>query len=91
MTVDEEHAMNAEMIAQSIPWAAITSPLPFLEFEATYVCGLLDVIGRSGLCEDIDTEPEDPNEFDPDWLMDCQDYADFLSLLDMTGCLDAWV
>lgn len=80
--------MNAEMIAQPA-WNPIQPAIPFLEFEAAYVCGLLDVIGRSGLSDDIDTEPEDPREFDPDWLIDCQDYADCLSLLDLTGNLDA--
>ncbi len=83
--------MNAEMIAQATPWAPIIPPFPLLAFDAPYVCDLLALISPAGLCDDLDTEPEDPNEFDPDWLMDCQDYADCLSLLDLTGCLDAWV
>ena len=81
--------MNVGMIAQPSPWESILVPSPFLEFEAAYVCGPLDLIGRANLCEDLETEPEDLSEFDLDWLMDCQDYSDALSLLDLTGNLDA--
>lgn len=83
--------MNDPMIAQPTPWESIRPPTPFLAVDAPYVSGLLDWIGRIALCDDLDTDPADPSEFDPDWLMDCQDTADCLSLLDMTGCLDAWV
>ena len=85
---EPESPMTIDSLAQK-PWPAIIPAVPFLPFDATYIVDQLILVDCGSLREGLDTEPEDPEQFDEDWLMDCQDYYDLLALMDMTGNLDA--